>query len=201
MVRQPQELVDRLRARVAPAALRGGPQDPVVVLGQGHAVALAIDLGRGRQDHAGPPLPRRPEEDLRPRDVGLDRPHRPVQDQSHTDRGRQVVDHVGARDHLPHEGLVRDRPHHHLEPGVALHGRQVAALPRREVVQDDHLVARHEERLREVRPDEAGPARDERSHARARAGQSRTTRVRSTLTSRVALRVSNTSRACVTSHS
>src|SRR5439155_6172280 len=44
VIGETEELVDRFGARVAPAALRRGAADAVVLLGQGDAVVLPVDL-------------------------------------------------------------------------------------------------------------------------------------------------------------
>ena len=45
-------------------------------------------------------------------------------------------------------------------------GGDVFALPVREIVDDVHLIASREQPVHEVRADEAGPAGDDRPHAR-----------------------------------
>ncbi len=76
VIRQRQELIHHLGGGIGPAIARGRAQHDVVVLAEGHALALAVDLrGRGDQ-HLGPVAQRSLEHRLRAHDVGLDGMHR-----------------------------------------------------------------------------------------------------------------------------
>src|SRR6058998_3698009 len=94
-VRQPEELVNRLGDRVAPAALHGRPEDAVVFLAQWHPLVLAVHLRR-RRDHHGALGPGRCLEDaIGPQHVGFDRVDRLLEDQSNADGCCEVEHDVG----------------------------------------------------------------------------------------------------------
>ena len=164
MVGEAEELVDRLGARVAPAALRGGTEDAVVFLGERDPVVLAVDLG-ARGEHDPGAVPRGgAEHDLGAHDVGGDGLHRALEDEPHADGGGQVIHEVGSATELLDQGLVRHRALDEAQPGVPEDGLEVLGPAGGEVVEHDHLVPLAEERLDEVRADEAGAARHQNPH-------------------------------------
>ena len=93
-VGQSQELVDRLRAGIAPAALAGWPQDKATVFTKRNIGGQTVDLGRGGEEHFFLLLVGGGEHDLGAVHVRLDGPHRAFDNQSHANRRRQVKDDV-----------------------------------------------------------------------------------------------------------
>ena len=159
-VRESQELVDRLRARITPAALRGRPENDVIVLAERQDVRLAVHLARRRHDHRFPLLGRHLENELRPLDVGFDRLHRTLDDEPDPDGGGEMEDDVGVVDELRHDGAVLDRVDRVRESRLGFEVLDVFHPPRGEIVDDRDVVAALEQRVREMRSDETGPARD-----------------------------------------
>ena len=80
-VRQRQELVDRLAARVRPSMLRRRTQHEIRVLAERHVLALAVHLRRRRDDDELLLLVGVLQHDLGAVDVGFDRVHRLLDDQ------------------------------------------------------------------------------------------------------------------------
>ena len=139
----------------------------VGVLAERHGGALAVDLGRRGDDDELLLLVRVLEHDLGAVHVGLDRAHRRFDDQLHADGGREVEDDVAAIDELGQQRLVRDRVDRcSRNPGAALEVRDVVDRPGRQVVEDEHLVAAVEQRVGQVRSDEAGAAGEQCFHRR-----------------------------------
>ena len=105
-VREREELVDRLAARVGPAMLRRRAQHEIGVLAERHVLALAVHLRRRRDDDELLLLVRVLQHDLGAVHVGLDRVHRLLDDQLHADGGGEVKDDVAAIDELGEQRLV-----------------------------------------------------------------------------------------------
>ena len=113
-IRQRQELVDRLAARVGPPMFRRRSHHEIVVFIERHRRALAVNL-RSRRDHDELLLlVGVPQHDLGPVDVGLDGVDRRFDDQLHADGGRKVKDDVAVVDQLGEQRLVG-----HAVDGVA----------------------------------------------------------------------------------
>ena len=138
----------------------GRERSPGRVLARRPAVGLAVDRAAGRgEDHLRPVPPSRLEHAERPEDVHL-----------------RVVDRVlhGHPDvRLRREVEARLRPHL-VEDAVGVGAevglvearalRHVFAPAARQVVEDVHLVAARDERVGDVRADEARAPGDDRSH-------------------------------------
>ena len=163
-VGQRQELVDRLAARVGPAVFRRRSHHEVGVFAEGHGRALAVDLGRRRDDDQLLLLVGVPQHDFGAVHVGLDRVDRRLHDQLHADGRGQVEDDVAVVDQLGQQRLVGDAVDRVAEPRVPLQVLDVLDRARREVVEHRHLMARGQQRLGQVRPDEPGAAGDECTH-------------------------------------
>ena len=98
---------------------------------------------------------------LRRLDVGLDRAHRALDDQPHPDRGRQVEYLIGVVHQLGEERDVFHGPHDVAEPGLSL---EVTDVPNRtcgKVIQHGDRIPPRQESLREMRPDEPRPSRNQ----------------------------------------
>src|SRR5262249_29887462 len=145
-----------------PTAGRGRPIDPARVLAQRLLLAgVAVDFRRGGdQDtlaEAGAVL----EHVLGALNVGQQRVPRLLDDQTGADPGGKWVADVALVDELRDDRGREDRPEDRGEGGSLLEGRDIRARARREVVEHEALRAGIEEKLREVRADEAGAAGDE----------------------------------------
>src|SRR5205807_5060269 len=111
----------------------------------------AAPVHRGRQDV------------LRALEVDLQRSTRVVQNRAYTHSGSQMKDHIGL-----FVGQLSPEPNVPLEKGeFAMAGEpvQVVARARGQVVQRLHAIASGYELLAQMRADEPGSARYERSHA------------------------------------
>ena len=124
-VRERQELVDRLAARVGPAMLRRRAHHEIGILAERHVLALAVHLGRRRDDDQLLLLVRVLQHDFGAVHVGLDRVDRLLDDQLHADRGGEMKDDVAAIDELGQQRLVVDRVDEVLEAGAPLEVRDV----------------------------------------------------------------------------
>jgi hypothetical protein len=98
--------------------------------------------------------------DFGPVDVGFDRVDRLLHDQLHADRGGQMKHHVAAIDELGEQRLVVHRVDEVLEACPPLEMRDVVDGPGRQVVEDEDLMAVLEQRLGQMRSDEARAAGD-----------------------------------------
>ena len=156
-----QELVERLRARVRPPAEARRTHQQVAVLAERHPLALAVDLARRRDEHRPAPPRRLREDDLGAVDVGLDRPHRALDDQLDADGGGEVVDDVGRVDELGDDPLVGSRVDRVFEPARRAQMLDVRHRPCRQIVEHVDLTAARDKRLGQVGPDESGSARDQ----------------------------------------
>jgi hypothetical protein len=77
-----------------------------------------------------------------------------------------MADGVDAMQRASYRDLVGDVGDHQLGAGIKVVG-ELGVDVRTERVEHAHLVALAEERIDDVRPDEAGTAGDEDSHGRA----------------------------------
>ena len=89
-----QKLVNRLRAGVTPTAFVRRADQQVVFFSKRDLLALPIDLGGGSQEHLSALLGRHFEQQLGRPDVGLDGPHRRLDNEPNSNRGRQMEDHL-----------------------------------------------------------------------------------------------------------
>ena len=85
-------------------------------------------------------------------------------DQLHADGRGQVEDHRGAIDELGDQRLVEHAVDGVVEAAVALEVRDVVDAPGGQIVEDEDFVAALEQRLGEMRADEAGSASDQDAH-------------------------------------
>ena len=111
-------------------------------------------------------LVRELEHDLGAVHVGFDRVDRGFDDQLDADGGGQVHDDVRAIDELGEHRFVGDGVDRVVKFGVRLEMGDVVDRPGREVVEGVDLVAAREERLGQVRADEARAAGYEDAHGR-----------------------------------
>ena len=147
-----EELVNRFGAGVRPAALRRRAHHEVAVLAERHVVREARDLRVEATRTffffllaclSTPPCRARSSRWCAP---ALD-------DELDADRRREVKNHVALVDQLGHERLVVDAVDGVVKTRVAFEVRDVVDAPRREVVDDEDLVAALKVCVREVRPD------------------------------------------------
>ena len=129
-----------------------------------NVVALAVHLGRRRDDDQLLLLVRVLQDDFRAVDVGLDGVHRLLDDQLDPHRRGEMEDDVAAIDELGEQRLVVDRIDEVLEPLTSLQMGDVLDRAGRQVVEHQDLMAACEQRVGEVRPDESGATGDERAH-------------------------------------
>ena len=158
-----EELVDRLRVRVEPAALADRAVDAAVVLRQRAFLAVvAVDLRARRDEHALVELVAVLEHRLGAAHVRDHRVHRLLDDQPHADRGGQVVHDVALVDELADDRRREHRVDDEVEAGPVAQLLDVAVSACREVVEDVDLLSLLEQRFGEMRADEARAARDQR---------------------------------------
>src|SRR5215208_581707 len=158
-----EELVDRLRVRVQPAALAHRAVDATIVLRQRAFLAvIAVHLGARRDEHALVELVAVLEDRLGAADVRDHRVHRLLDDQPHADRGSEVVHDVALVDELADDRGRQHRVNDEVEPRPVAQLLDVAMSPGREIVEDVDLLTLLEQLLGEVGADEAGTACDQR---------------------------------------
>ena len=124
-----QELVERLGARIRPAAARGRTHHDVAVLDEGKLRRLAVDLAGRSDEHRLVLLVRLREHDLGAVNVGLERADGTVDDQLHADGGGEVEDVVGVVDKLSDDAVVVAGVDRVAEPGAARRCRILAIDP------------------------------------------------------------------------
>ena len=130
----------------------------VVRLGLRVHVGIAVDLARRREQEAGVVREREVERAARAERADVDRLERDREVLGRARRAREVqhaVDVAVDRDLVAHVGADE------REARVLGEVRDVLEPARRQVVDRDDLVAAREERVAEVRADEAGSARDD----------------------------------------
>jgi hypothetical protein len=147
----------------------GGHRPRRAVSGVGHELRIAVDRAAGRRvEHAlDAGEPRGLEHVDRAHDVDARVPGRVLDRLAHIDLRREVEDDVGPRrgEHAAHPVRVADVGL--LEARAARErGGEVLALAGGQVVDDQDLVAAIEQRVDEVRADEAGAAGDQGTHGR-----------------------------------
>ena len=163
VVGEREELVHRLRVGVQPALLRRRPVDAPVLLGERPLLAVvAVDLGGRRDQDALAEAVAVVEHDLGALDVRDHRVHRLLDDQAHADGGGEVVDDVALVDELADDRPGEHRVDDEVEARVLAQVGDVVDAAGREVVEREDLPALLEQRLAEVRADEAGAAGHER---------------------------------------
>jgi hypothetical protein len=157
-----QELVHRLGVGVGPATRRGGAVDAARVLGERELLTVvAVHLAGGGDEHALAEAVAVLQHDLGALHVRDERAHRLLDDQPDADRSRQVVHDVALVDELVDHRRREHGVHHEVEARMLLEVLDVADRAGRQVVEDPYLPALREQQLREMRADEARPARDQ----------------------------------------
>ena len=167
VVGQRQELVDGLRAAIAPTRFASGPEHDIVVLAEELLRSLAVDL-RGRCQHDTLALFGRVlEHEFRAVDVRLDRVDRALHNELHTHRGRQVEDHVRAIDQLRQQPLVGDGVDLVVEAVRLLRFVEIADVAGGKVVHGVDLSALVQQGFAQMGANEAGsPGHEITSHGR-----------------------------------
>jgi hypothetical protein len=99
-------------------------------------------------------------------DVRFDRVHRPLDDETHADGGRQVNDDVTALHELGDERFVGDRADVMLEVGPSDQVLDVGEAAGRQVVEDDDVCTVREQPFGQMRADEPGASGDQDFHVR-----------------------------------
>ena len=118
-MREREELVHRLRVGVGPTPLRRRPVHAARLLCERRLVpVVAVDLGRGRDEHALPEAVAVLEHDLRALEVGHERVHRLLDDQPHAHGRSEVVDDVALVDELVDDSAVEHGIDDEMEVGV-----------------------------------------------------------------------------------
>ena len=140
---------------------------------------IAVHLRRAReQEFRLAPL-REPERVHSPQDVGFDRLHRIEFVMNRRRRARQVIHFVDLHQERRHDVVSDD-----FKLWIPLQVLQVALRAGEKVVHDDDFVAAFQQRVDEVRPDEAGTTGDEHAAGftatRARLGHGRRWRMHRT---------------------
>ena len=164
VVREGEELVERLGAGVAPASLGRRAHDDVAVLAVGQVGAEPVHLGRRGEQHALPFLRGGREDHLGGLHVVLDRADRAVDHPAHPHLGREVVDHVHAVHQLGRHALVLHAVDRVVEVRVPLQVLDVVDAAGRQVIDHEHLVAAQQARIREMTSYEPGAAGDQYTH-------------------------------------
>jgi RNase P/RNase MRP subunit p29 len=120
-------------------------------------LGIAVDLARRREQEASPLELREPERVVRPVGADLERLQRQAQVVDRAGRAGQVVDEINWLLDLEVARQVEVEKEELLASVVL----DVLQRPRLEVVDTDHAVAAPEERVAEMRSEEAGTARDD----------------------------------------
>src|SRR5215213_1900584 len=107
-VSQREKLIDRFRARVAPAPFRRRAHHEVAVFTKRHVGAETIDLGSRCDQHLLLFLVRKREDDFGAAHVCFDCAHRTLDDQLHSDCRREMEDDVTLIDKLGGNRVVVD---------------------------------------------------------------------------------------------
>ena len=142
-----------LRAKLRDAIRRHRPEGGLL---RGSPIALAVDRpARGGEDHLGARVPGCFEDGDRAHDVDLCVAGGFAHRRLNIGLGREVEDDVGAS----RVDAVAD-----VSDGERCTCRKVLTLPRREVINNGDRIASRQERVDEVRSDEAGSAGDYSSH-------------------------------------
>ena len=160
MERERDELVGRLRDRIGPADLLGGPEDRVVVLAEPVGVVLAVHLARGGEHGPDPALRSELEHLLAGADVVEERAQRAADDLEHPDRGGKVEDQVDTLHRALEDERVLDAAldERHASLGQV---RQIARRSGGQIVHHDDLVAVRDAPIDQMRADEPRAAGDE----------------------------------------
>ena len=124
-----EKLVDRLRARVRPAALVGGSHHEIALFAEGEIGALAVHFARRGDEHGLLLLVREVEDNLGAADVGLDRAHGALDDELDPDCSGEVIDDVHRVHELGGHTHVVDRVDHVVEARVLLQMGDVVDRP------------------------------------------------------------------------
>ena len=163
--RQGEELVERLRVGVRPALRGRRPVDPLrVLLEQDVFRMVAVDLGARRDQHRLLEARAVLEHVLCALHVREQCAARLLDDQAHADGRGQVVDDVASVHELADDRLRENRVDDEVEPLALAEMEDVRLVARREVVEGEDLTTLVEEKLGEVRADEAGTAGDQSPH-------------------------------------
>ena len=165
-IRDGQELINGLGARVAPPPPTGRTQYQIAVLPERHVAALAVHLGRRRDEHLFPLLAGSGEHDLGGLDIRLNGSHRAFDDELHPHRGSEVEHLIRGVHQLPGQGSVLHASDDVAEARLALEMLDVANRAGRKVIDHRHLIAAAEQRFGEVRSDETSSACYEVAHYR-----------------------------------
>src|SRR5947209_238152 len=139
VVRDREELIERLRARVCPAPANRRAHHEITVLTERDRGGLAVDLAGGCDEYWRLLPVGQCEHHLGRVDVCLDRPHRALHDQLYADGRREVIDEIGLRDGFFDYRLVVAGTEREAEPGVCAEPTDVLQRSSRQVV--DHLHA------------------------------------------------------------
>ena len=131
-----------------------------------HVGALAVDLGRRRDEDQLLLLVRVLQHDLGAMHVGFDRVHRLLDDQLHADGRGQMKDDVAAVDHLGEQRFVGHRVDRVREARCLFEMADVVDGTGGQVVEHRHLVAVAQQSFGEVGSDEPGASGDQSFHAR-----------------------------------
>src|SRR5437016_3616749 len=99
--------------------------------------------------------------------ICFDRTNRALNDQTNADGRRQMHDYVTRIDQFGKKWDVLHRIDRIVETRIGFQMANVVDASRREIVDDENLVATGEKYFAEVRSDEAGTACDEHAHRRS----------------------------------
>ena len=159
VVREREELVDRLRVRVPPALFGRRPVDAASVLLERLLLAMiAVDLRRRRDEHTPAEAVAVLEHGLGPLDVRDECAHGLLDDQPDAHRCREVEHDVAPVHELADDGLVQHRVDDEVIVAPIAKVGDVALRAGRQVVERIDLPAVREQEFGEVGADEAGPA-------------------------------------------
>ena len=86
---------------------------------------------------------------------------RPLDDQLHADRGRQVDDDIGLRSQSVEHDLITETGSCEVEPGMIEHVLDVLQAAGGEVVESEHAVSTGQKRMDKMGADESGGSGDE----------------------------------------
>ena len=162
VVRECEELVERLRLRVGPAARGRRPVHAKSLLVQRLGLAtVSVHLGRGGDEHALVESVAVVEHRLGALDVRHQGVHRLLDDETHSDRRSEVEDDVATMHELVDDRRLQDRVDDQVKVPALAQMRDVPLRPGRQVVEDEHFPAVLQQELCEVGADEARAAGDQ----------------------------------------
>ena len=157
VIAQRERLAEGLRGRVIPARLGRRPEDAVGVFRHDAAIALAVDLGGGRQQQGLPARGGGGEDGVGAAHVAEQRVDGTVDHEADADRRGEVKAGVDPVEQLVDQIPIEHGPLDELHPARSEQVLDVAETARAQVVEDDHVVPVGAQAIAKVGADEPRP--------------------------------------------